>query len=292
MAGRSYRGLRRSVAAVACVVCVAALLTGWPAPGRVMRKPFRVLQMNLCDSGIAGCYTGRSVAAAATVIRAEAPDVVTLNEVCQEDVYALDQTLTDAYPGGVGWAFKAATDRRTGAEFRCRNGQPYGIGLLVHIAAPDRGYTTHGGIYPDQDAADPEERAWLCIYAIADFYACTTHLASTSPTVALAQCAYLLASAIPSVRTRSGYRPTVLGGDLNLRYGGSPDVRSCVPSGYLRQDDGAVQQIVATSDFTVSSSRMIGMDGTTDHPCLLVALTVVQKQSPNWIRSVGAVTAR
>src|SRR2546430_14414077 len=107
--------------------------------------------MNLCDSGIAGCYTGRSVTEAATVIRAEAPDVVTLNEVCQDDVDVLDRALTAVHPGGTVRAFKAAADRRTGGAFRCRNGQPYGIGLLVHISTPNLGYTTSGGIYPVHD---------------------------------------------------------------------------------------------------------------------------------------------
>src|SRR5439155_23571834 len=112
--------------------------------------------------------------------------------------------------------------------------------LLVHISTPNLGHTTSGGIYPVQDPRDPEERAWLCVHAIADFYACTTHLASTSPTIALAQCGYLLGTAIASMRSRDGSEPMVLGGDLNLRYGGSPDVRSCVPSRYLRADDGGV----------------------------------------------------
>jgi hypothetical protein len=78
---------------------------------------------------------------------------------------------------------------------------------------------------------------------------------------------------------RRGYAPTVLSGDLNLRHGGSPDVRSCVPSGYLRNDDGGVQQIVATTDFMVSSRRSIDMGGTTDHPSLLVVLTIAPNQN-------------
>jgi endonuclease/exonuclease/phosphatase family metal-dependent hydrolase len=266
--------------AVVCVVSAAALLTGSSVAGTARPKPFRVLQMNLCNSGLAGCYTGRSVAKAAAVIRAEAPDLVTLNEVCQDDVYTLERTLADVYRGGtVVSAFKAAGDRRTGGAFRCRNRQPYGIGLLAHIPAPYRGHTVYSGIYPTQDTGDPEERAWLCVHAATDVYACTTHLAGTSAVVALAQCSYLLGTAIRMLRTRTGYAPTVLGGDLNLRHGGSPDVRSCMPSGYLRNDDGAVQQIVATTDFTVTSSRLIGMDETTDHPSLLVTLTITRNQN-------------
>jgi len=276
MAGPSYRGPRRSVAFVACLVATAALLSGSPAASKGMGNPFRVLQMNLCNSGLAGCYTGRSVTEAAAVIRADSPDVVTLNEVCQDDVYALGRTMADLYRGApIVRAFKAAPDRRTASATRCRNGQPYGIGLLAHIPAWYRGHTTYSGIYPTQDTADPERRAWLCVYATAHFYACTTHLASTSSAIALAQCGYLLDTAIPAMRTRGGYEPTVLGGDLNLRYGGSADVRSCVPSGYPQRHDGGAQHVVATTDFTVSSSRLIGMDGTTDHPSLLVVLTAV-----------------
>ena len=277
MAGRSYRGLRRAAAVVVCLTCAVASLSGSSASGTTVPQPLRVLQMNLCDSGVAGCYTGRSVAEAEAVIRADPPDVVTLNEICRDDLSALKRTLVDALGGGtVASAFQAAADRRTGGAYRCRNGQPYGIGLLARIPAPSGRYSRFSGIYPAQAGDDPEERAWLCLDAIAGFYACTTHLASTSPRVALAQCGYLLDVALPAMRRRGGYEPTVLGGDLNLTYGGSPDVRSCVPSGYLRADDGAVQQILATADFRVRSTRSIGMHGTTDHPGLLVALMMVR----------------
>ncbi|NJC74080.1 endonuclease/exonuclease/phosphatase family protein [Planosporangium thailandense] len=262
------------MAVVVCLVSSVALLTG-SSPESTMTRPFRVIQMNLCDSGMAGCYTGRSVAAAAAVIRNEAPDLVTLNEVCQQDVSALDRAMAARYPGSaVVSAFTAAGDRRTGGAYHCLNGQPYGIGLVARLANRDGRHTMYSGLYPAQDTRDPEERAWLCVYAPADFYACTTHLADTSASVALTQCSYLLRTAIPTIRDRGGYEPTVLGGDLNLRYRGSPDVRSCVPSGYLRDDDGGVQQIVATAEFVLSSRRSIGMDGTTDHPGLLVALTI------------------
>jgi hypothetical protein len=272
VAGRSFRKLRRTAAVAACLVAATALLTGSPAAGSSAARPFRVLQMNLCDSGMAGCYTGRSVAEAAYVIRVDAPDLVTLNEICADDVPTLARAMADVFgAGAVAQAFQAAADRRTGGAFRCRNGQPYGIGLLAHTSS--RVYTRYGGIYPTQDLHDPEERAWLCLYATADFYGCTTHLANTSTAIALAQCAYLLQVAVPAVRLRDGYRPTVVSGDLNLRYGGHPDIRACVPSAYLRKDDGGVQHVVATPDLRVTASRSSGMAGTTDHPSLLVAFT-------------------
>ena len=90
--------------------------------------------------------------------------------------------------------------------------------------------------------------------------------------MALAQCRYVFGTVLPSVRARGGYRPAVLGGDLNLRAGGCPDVRSCVPAGYPRRDDGGVQHVVATPEFTVASAVTFDLAATTDHPGLLVEL--------------------
>ena len=292
MGGARYRGLRRSVAVVFFVTSVALLLAGSTAAGgRPARTEFRVLQLNLCNSGIAGCYTGRAVAWAAALIRVDRPDVVAFNEVCRDDVSGLYQALRGGYDGRLAWAFQAAGDRRTGAEFRCRNGQPYGIGLLARLGPPDRGFTTAAGLYPTQDLSDPEERAWLCLRAVGSFLACTTHLASTSPSVALAQCHHLLDTSVPSLmgarhalappaRGPDGDEPTVVAGDFNLGHGpsdgrtGADDVRACVPAGYQRVDDGGVQQVMATTGFTLGSVDLIDMHGTTDHPGLLVSYTV------------------
>jgi hypothetical protein len=269
MAGAWYRG--RWPGVVAGLLFAAGCLTGSPAGRPAAPAQLRVLQLNLCNSGIAGCYTGRSVAEAARVIRASVPAVVMLNEVCEDDVPVLGAALRAVARGGtIVRAFQAAGDRRTAGPTRCRNGQPYGIGLLASVRAPHRGRLAGGGLYPDQDRRDPEERAWLCLRAPAQFLACTTHLASASRPVALAQCHYLLGTVVP--RTREGREPAVVGGDLNLRIGGSPDVRSCLPPGYLSGHDGASQH-VAADGFAAITGRPIGMDGTTDHPALLVALT-------------------
>ncbi len=243
----------RVLATMACLAVVATMLTGSAGAARGTGTPVRVLQMNLCGSGIAECYTGRSVTEAASVIRAQAPDVVTLNEICQSDV----DSLRHAMAGTVVTAFRAAGDRRTGGPFRCRDGQPYGIGLLARGTA----YGIDSGLYPEQDSGDPEERAWLCA-ALDGFTACTTHLANTSATVASGQCRYLLAR-VP--------RPAVLGGDLNL---GRQGARACVPAGFADVDDGGVQHVLGTPGATATFSAPIGMAGTTDHPALLATLTL------------------
>lgn len=237
--------------------------------------PFWVLQMNLCNSGLAGCYDGgKSVPEAATAIQNSAPDVVTLNEICQNDVVQLASTLAGVYSGStVVWAFKAAADRRTNAPYKCKNGQDYGIGLVAHIPGTYAGHQIFSGIYASQDTASAEARAWLCIHATGSFYACTTHLASTSGAVALNQCKDLMNNLIPSVRNSDGgYAPTVIGGDLNMKFGGSPNAQSCVPTGYFRKGDGDVQHIMATTDLAFSSSRTIAMTHT-DHNGWFVALT-------------------
>ncbi|MFG1677496.1 endonuclease/exonuclease/phosphatase family protein [Micromonospora sp. NPDC049282] len=257
------------------LLVVAGLPAGSSTAGGTGSGTLRVLQMNLCNSGRAGCWTGRAVPRAAEVIAAELPDVVTLNEICRDDVDTLERVLAAVHPGGrVVSAFQAAGDRPSGSATRCDNGQPYGIGLLARLDARSARPEVRRGTYPAQDLADPEERVWLCLHAAAVLHACTTHLANTDGAVALAQCGQLLGAVVPAIARDDGYAPTVLGGDFNLRAGGAPDVRSCVPPDHRRIDDGARQQIMATSDLVICCHRAVDMRGSTDHPGLLAILTL------------------
>lgn len=234
----------------------------------------RVLQLNLCNSGIAACYTGRSRTQAAAVIRAEAPDLVTLNEICRDDLPPLRETLASAVPGAdVVSEFQAAHDRRTGAEFRCRNGESYGIGVVSRW--PSVPGSTAGGVYPDQDVQDPEERVWLCLttQSTAAITACTTHLDDRKREVAVAQCDYLFHTVITRLNPAGAADPVVLGGDLNLGSGDDPDLRSCLPADFEVAGDGGVQHIVATPGLAITASRTIDLGDATDHPGLLVTLS-------------------
>ncbi|WP_432993896.1 endonuclease/exonuclease/phosphatase family protein [Dactylosporangium sp. CA-233914] len=264
------RGVRRTAAFLACLA--AAVLGATPSPGEATRRPLRVLQMNLCDSGFAGCYTGRAIPAAAGAIRAGRPDVVSLNEICAGDVEALGRVMQELYPTDtVVRAFRAAGDRRSGTDFLCVNGEPYGIGLVVRLDPRDEP-VTGGGLYPDQDTGDPEQRAWLCVHARGAFAACTTHLANTVPGVAYAQCRHLFEAELPSLHARSGYVPTVVAGDFNLLEG----AKECVPGGHPRADDGAVQYVIATADLAVTATTPFDLAQATDHPGLLVSLAAVR----------------
>ena len=228
------------------------------------------LQLNLCDSGIAGCFTGRSVSVAAAVIRAKRPAIVTLNEACRGDVAVLRRAMAVTNRGPrILSAFKGVPDRASGGVVRCRNGEPYGVGVLVSVPSTTSAYRTYGGVYPTQDLSDPEERVWLCLDLAGAFLACTTHTASTSRTVALAQCRYLLMSALPMI----GSGPVILGADLNLPAGGVPNPQSCLPSGYQRVDDGARQDVVTSPGIALEFRAVVDMQGATDHPGLFVELS-------------------
>ena len=137
------------------------------------------------------------------------------------------------------------------------------------------GTAASGGIYPAQDRDDPEERAWLCLDAAAapPVAVCTTHLAYTKREVAGAQCRYLFDTVIAQIRARAGAAPVVLGGDLNLGNGDSPDLKACLPSNSALVDDGGQQHVIATPEYVVDDYKTIDLRGTTDHPGLLVALT-------------------
>jgi endonuclease/exonuclease/phosphatase family metal-dependent hydrolase len=248
----------------------AAVDAAEPAPSLPTTPdgPVRVLQLNLCNSGIAGCYTGgESINEAAEVLRTETPDLVTLNEICEEDVSALERALARAVPGGVTSAFQAARDRNTGEAYRCSNGQEFGNGVVSRWPlAP--GSSAGGGIYPMQDPDDPEERSWVCLDAAATFAVtvCTTHLVYTDRQVTVDQCRYLFDTVIAERRAQNGDAPLVLGADLNV---GSGD--GCLPDDSPLVDDGEVQHVVATPEFVVDSSRTIDLRNT-DHPGLLVRL--------------------
>lgn len=232
----------------------------------------RVLQMNLCNSGRAACYSGgRAVNRADALIREHQPDMVSLNEVCRDDLVVLRRAMSDGSPATeVASAFMAATDRPSQAPVRCRNGQDFGDGVLVVVSPRAASSRVHGGVYPVQDADDPEGRVWVCVEVGTRFSGCTTHATSHSRAVALQQCRHLLGTVVPGIARSDGAGPVVLGADLNLPADGAPNPQSCLPSGYQRADDGGLQDVVVGPGVEVRSRSVIDMQGATDHPGLLV----------------------
>lgn len=241
---------------------------------------FGVLQLNLCNSGWAPCYRelnrGRAVAEAYRQVVALRPDLVTLNEVCRADVFdRLLPALARGWPGDRVYAAFEPARERTGGPVRCADGDEYGIGVLGRVpAATWLGAVAFGATYPDsrtpdggttQDAGSREERAWLCVYAVANYLGCTTHLANADGVVAANQCRYLLGRVVPALWRRQAIVPTVVGGDLNL-----DSDRTCLPGWWFGRRDGEVQHVLANSP--PSGTRRIAL-AHTDHPAWLVTLS-------------------
>ncbi len=263
-ASPSRSGSRRRSASPVPPATAAPLL----APPTRAAGAFVVLQMNLCNSGMAlSCYSfGRAVDEAVVRIHKYAPDMVTVQEVCHDDVYATDgwgplaQAMADLYGGEHVFAdFVPAVDRRTGEGFRCVNGQYYGVAVISHGTGD-----THYGWYRSQDST-PEERAWTCTTVVVGrLTGCTTHL-STHRDVAMRQCHELM-----SILDSPWVLPeVVVSGDFNLTANpGRPhNVRGCVPAGYHRTSDDALQQVLFTSDVHWSRGWYMHMRWT-DHPML------------------------
>lgn len=238
------------------------------APARAT-ETLLLLQMNLCDSGMElRCYSfGKAITEAAANIHRYRPAIVTLQEVCHDDVYGahgwgpLTRAMVDLYgDDGVTADFVPAADRRTGEGLRCVNNHLYGVAVLYH-GSPG---SLHYGWYASQDETS-EIRAWTCVTVIPDLLTgCTTHL-STNGAVAVRQCRELM-----STLDSSWVMPDVIvAGDFNLRSlpGKPQDIDQCTPAGYTRTSDGIVQQVFYTRGVQWLGGGYEPMRFT-DHPAL------------------------
>jgi endonuclease/exonuclease/phosphatase family metal-dependent hydrolase len=238
-----------------------------PTPGG--SGTFVLLQMNLCNSGMALlCYSsGRAVDEAAARIRQYSPDVVTLQEVCRDDLYSptgwgkLAQAMAHLDGGAqVKVNFVPARNLHTDEPYRCVNGEQFGVALIHRGDGEDH----RNGRYRSQDPS-PEARVWGCSTVLQGrLTACTTHQ-STKPDVGMRQCRELIATlgspwAMPQV---------VLAGDLNLRSlpGDKYDVRKCAPNSYVNKNDNWLQQVFFSRTMPWVEGRFEKMRWT-DHPML------------------------
>jgi hypothetical protein len=194
------------------------------------------------------------------VITDVAPALVTLNEVCRDDVPWLA-----AQTGAVDHQFTPAL-RADDTPVKCKNGDDYGNGLLSWI--PAAWDAPVAGVYGAQ-SSQTERRVWICM-GYAGVVGCTTHL-STDGATALAQCKEFVGGPLA---TAAADGPAVMAGDWNLKYKGSPDAQDCVAGGFFRKGDGSVQHVIAADDFGFIETIIIDMEGTTDHPGLQVRLTL------------------
>ena len=279
-AGRSGISAALALAAAGCALVL--VLTGCgrssEMSGALVREPstsvgssagvrpsagstYSLMQMNLCLSGLAGCYPKTAYPAvlqeAVARIREAHPDAVTINEACRSDV--------------------AAIARRTGYHLRFSR-VLYFVGEPLPCVRPSgRGLfgdavLTEAAIErtKQQDFLAPlgiEGRQWLCVTTRVEVEVCTAHLSTRTASEVAGndvQCSEL--AAVLARRAAAG--PVIFGGDVNRRGSCAPDGLWTLTDGSAHQDPG-LQQVYGSGSFRSPSAEVVPATHT-DHDFLLV----------------------
>src|SRR3954468_7355312 len=173
------------LAAVACALVLALTGGGGRAPGTsgaVARQPstaagptYTVMQMNLCLSGLAGCYGKAAYPAvvkeAEARIREAHPDAVSFNEACRSDVARIAQRT--------GYHLRFARVFYRGKRLRCV--RPGGRGLFGDAVLTTAAIESSDS-QEFEAQAGIERRRWLCAATRVDVDVCTAHLNTRSTT--------------------------------------------------------------------------------------------------------------
>jgi endonuclease/exonuclease/phosphatase family metal-dependent hydrolase len=221
---------------------------------------YTLMQMNLCLSGIGGCYVKvaypAAVQEAAALIHRARPDAVTVSEACRGDMAWIARRT--------GYHLRFTIVIYAGKPFRCI--RPGGRGVFG-----DAVLTKAAIVHADGQAftaqTDPERRRWLCVATRAGVEVCTAHLSTRTPQEVAGndgQCAEL--AAILARRAAAG--PVVFGGDVNRR-------PSCAPARFwIRTDASArqspgLQQVYGSGALRSPSAEVVPF-AHSDHDVLLV----------------------
>jgi endonuclease/exonuclease/phosphatase family metal-dependent hydrolase len=218
------------------------------------------MQMNLCLSGLGGCYAKvdypAGVQEAVVGIHEAHPDAVTVNEACSGDIARIARRA--------GYQLRFSKVIYYGKPLPCI--KPGGRGLFGD-AVLTKAAIQSSDSHPFEAQAGPERRQWLCANTRIGVDVCTAHLASPEADEVAAsdpQCAELRAR----LARHAGVRAVIFGGDLNRD-------SSCAPLGFwirtdssARQDPGR-QQVYGTGALRSPSARVVPAVHT-DHDILLV----------------------
>jgi len=206
---------------------LALALTGCGGSSAASQSPaatYTLVQMNLCLSGIAGCYAKVAYPAgvdeAAALIRRVHPDAATFSEACRNDVTRIARET--------GYHLRFSIVIYGPRPFRCV--RPGGRGLFGDAIL------TRGAILATQNhafrgQAGPERRRWLCVTTRAGVDVCTAHLATRDAVEVAAndaQCTELAAV----LHRRRDARAVIFGGDVNRP-------TPCAPAGFWIRTDAS-----------------------------------------------------
>jgi endonuclease/exonuclease/phosphatase family metal-dependent hydrolase len=229
---------------------------------------FTLMQMNLCLSGLAGCYGKVAYPAvveeAVARIRDTRPDAVTLNEACRGDVVRVARRT--------GYHLRFSRVIYRGERLRCV--RPGGRGLFGDAVLTKAGIESADS-HDFKTQAGIERRRWLCVTTRVEVDVCTAHL-NTRSTIEVAgndaQCAELGSL----LARRASARTVVFGGDVNRR-------DSCGPDGLWTRTDASAGQAPGFhhaygSDTLRSPSAKVVPATHTDHDILLVHARLTANQ--------------
>jgi endonuclease/exonuclease/phosphatase family metal-dependent hydrolase len=226
------------------------------------------MQMNLCLSGIGGCYAKvdypAGVEDVVARIRELHPDSVTLNEACSGDVALIARRT--------GYHFRVAKVIYNDKLLPCVNPRRRGLfGDAVLTKTAIEGTETHAF----KPQAGPERREWLCVSTGVGVEVCTSHLAAPERGEVAANAAQC--TVLRKLLARDAFAGAVVfGGDVNRR-------SSCAPRGFwtrtdrsARQDPGS-QQVYGTGALGSPSAKVLPATHT-DHDVLLVRARLIAKR--------------
>lgn len=248
------------------------VLTGWsltnnpgpsgPGASTSPGQRYALMQMNLCLSGIAGCYETADYPAvvreALTRIRSARPDAVTFNEACRGDAERIARRS--------GYHLRFTRVVYLGVPLQCST--PGGRGLFgdaVLTRAPVA--RADGGAFDAQSGV--EQRRWLCVTPQVGPDVCTAHLSTRTNATAAATNDAQCAEVTRLLARRAAVGSVVFGGDMNRR-------RSCAPHGVWTRTDGASDQVPGLQHVYGSGPGLRGPSAVvvpaahSDHAVLLV----------------------
>lgn len=230
-------------------------------------RTYTLMQMNLCLSGLAGCYRKvqypAGVQEAVVRIREAHPNAVTFNEACSGDVALIARQT--------GYRARFSTVIYYGKPLPCIN--PGGRGLFGD-AVLTRAVIERTDSHAFEAQAGPEQRRWLCVDTRDGVDVCTAHLASHETDEVAAndpQCAEL--GVLLARRAESG--TVIFGGDVNHR-------RPCAPHGFWTITDSSARQnpgdqhVYGTEALSSPSAQVVPATHT-DHDALLVRADLTPK---------------
>jgi hypothetical protein len=230
---------------------------------------YSVLQMNICNSGKAGCYTGMATAGAIDLINDRKPSVLTLNEACSSDWADIK-----ARTGYDGVFTPSGSQTCTGGRGGYGNALLFPAGtsfsLILQIPytcqyEPKKTMDEKEQECEEKGKEEKEKRTLTCAVA-GGVTACVTHLDSKSPTVRAQQAQQME----DKVNDYAEQGPAVLGGDWNLK---AKKAQEYVPAGMFRKGDGDVQHIMASHHFGFVRKEILDEPlRWTDHRALQVYL--------------------